>query len=70
MADQSLQFSIPEVYDSHLGPVMFDPYAENLARRLSGQVEGAVLEVACGTGILTRQSRKKGRQGVNFGLER
>jgi ubiquinone/menaquinone biosynthesis C-methylase UbiE len=45
--------SIPELYDRHLGPVLFEPYARDLAARLP---HGArrVLEIASGTGRLTR----------------
>ncbi len=45
--------SIPERYDRHLGPVLFEPYARDLAARLP---HGArrVLEIASGTGRLTR----------------
>ncbi len=47
--------SIPEVYDSHLGPLLFQFSALDLARRVGGALPGAgkVLEVACGTGIST-----------------
>ncbi len=46
--------SIPEFYDRCLGPVIFEPYARDLARRLP---RGArrVLELACGSGIVTRR---------------
>jgi len=47
--------SIPELYDRHLGPVIFQPFAEDLARRVKFVKPGTVLETACGTGILTRQ---------------
>jgi ubiquinone/menaquinone biosynthesis C-methylase UbiE len=48
--------SIPEIYDRHLGPVLCEPYARDLARRASDRFTGRrVLETACGTGILTRQ---------------
>jgi ubiquinone/menaquinone biosynthesis C-methylase UbiE len=45
--------SIPELYDRHLGPVLFEPYAKELASRIP---EGAkrVLELAAGTGRLTK----------------
>lgn len=45
--------SIPELYDRHLGPVLFEPYAIDLAHRIP---PGAtrVLEVAAGTGRVTR----------------
>jgi ubiquinone/menaquinone biosynthesis C-methylase UbiE len=47
--------SIPELYDRHLGPVIFEQYAEDLARRVKVVKPRMVLESACGTGILTRQ---------------
>jgi ubiquinone/menaquinone biosynthesis C-methylase UbiE len=50
--------SIPETYDRHLGPVIFEPYADDLTRRLSTPPRGDVLEVACGTGILTERLRR------------
>lgn len=50
--------SIPENYDRYLGPALFEPYASDLVARL-GVAEGAsVLEVACGTGIVTRLLRE------------
>jgi ubiquinone/menaquinone biosynthesis C-methylase UbiE len=46
--------SIPENYDRYLGPVIFDPYAKDLAKRL-GRSSGRVLETACGSGIVTKR---------------
>jgi SAM-dependent methyltransferase len=69
MADTSSQFagSIPELYDRCMGPVMFQPYAEDLSRRVAeGVADGAVLETACGTGILTRQLRERLPAGVRL----
>jgi hypothetical protein len=59
MAETHAQFtgSIPELYDRHLGPVIFEPYAIDLARRVAARATGPVLETACSTGILTRQLR-------------
>ena len=56
MTDTNARFvgSIPENYDRHLGPVLFEPYARDLARRLEVKDGARVLEVACGTGIVTR----------------
>jgi ubiquinone/menaquinone biosynthesis C-methylase UbiE len=51
--------SIPENYDRYLGPVMFDPYARDLVERLSVSKGAAVLELACGTGIVTRRLRNR-----------
>lgn len=45
--------SIPGFYDTHLSPLFFQYYAADLSRRVSVPDEGAVLEVACGTGIAT-----------------
>jgi ubiquinone/menaquinone biosynthesis C-methylase UbiE len=46
--------SVPELYERHLGPVLFEPYARDLARRVPAAAQ-SVLEIAAGTGRLTRQ---------------
>jgi ubiquinone/menaquinone biosynthesis C-methylase UbiE len=57
MANRDAVFagSIPATYDRYLGPLIFAPYAADLARRLAGMAEGHVLETATGTGIVTRE---------------
>ena len=57
--DEHTKFSgsIPAAYDRYLGPILFQPYAEDLAARLAVNETGSVLELACGTGILTRVLR-------------
>jgi len=47
--------SIPANYDRYLGPVIFDPYARDLAQRIRRSVPGHILETACGSGIATRR---------------
>ena len=47
--------SIPENCDQYLGPHIFEGYADDLARRISILNPGSVLELASGTGILTRK---------------
>jgi ubiquinone/menaquinone biosynthesis C-methylase UbiE len=61
MENKDVQFagSIPAAYDKYLGPLFFEPYAEDLAARLPASENGSVLEVACGTGILTRILRDR-----------
>jgi ubiquinone/menaquinone biosynthesis C-methylase UbiE len=61
MKDENAQFagSIPAAYDRYLGQVLFQPYAEDLAARLQVPESGSVLELACGTGIVTRELRKR-----------
>ncbi len=55
MADQDAHFvgSIPELYDRHMGPTLFEPYAVDLAQRLPPSAM-RVLEIAAGTGRVTR----------------
>jgi ubiquinone/menaquinone biosynthesis C-methylase UbiE len=54
VGDNLFAASIADLYDAVLGPFMFEPFAREMAGRLSG-LEGDVLEVAAGTGILTRE---------------
>ena len=46
---------IPAAYDRYLGPVIFEPYARDLARRVPIHENVRILETACGTGIVTRR---------------
>jgi len=45
--------SIPALYDRYLGPMLFEPYAEDIAGRLAKGAPRRVLETAAGTGIVT-----------------
>ena len=47
--------SIPELYERYMVPLIFLPYAQDMARRVSERSPGTVLEIAAGTGVLTRQ---------------
>jgi ubiquinone/menaquinone biosynthesis C-methylase UbiE len=53
-ADRTFQGSIPALYDQYLGPMIFAPYANDLASRLVDLRHGRVLETAAGTGTVTR----------------
>jgi SAM-dependent methyltransferase len=61
MTDPNARFvgSIPENYDRYLGPVLFEPCARDLAGRLRVGDGARVLEIACGTGIVTRRLRER-----------
>lgn len=50
---------IAENYDHYLGPAWFGPIAQDLARRLPADPGGDVLEVACGTGLMTGSLRHR-----------
>jgi ubiquinone/menaquinone biosynthesis C-methylase UbiE len=58
--------SIPENYDQYLGPVLFEPYAADLVGRLQVPEYASVLELACGTGIVTRQLRDRLKGGAKL----
>jgi ubiquinone/menaquinone biosynthesis C-methylase UbiE len=51
--DKLFAGSIPELYDRYLVPLIFEPYASDLATRIAGAVPRDVLETAAGTGVLT-----------------
>jgi ubiquinone/menaquinone biosynthesis C-methylase UbiE len=59
MSSQASQFvgSIPVNYDNGLGPHIFVDYAADLARRVAAAKPASVLEIAAGTGIVTRALR-------------
>ncbi len=56
MADTDKVFSgsIPALYESHLVPLIFEPYAADLKRRVASMSISRLLEVAAGTGVVTR----------------
>ena len=52
--DKVFAGSIPKLYDTYLVPLIFEPYAADLARRLRSRRLSRVLEIAAGTGVVTR----------------
>ncbi len=46
--------SMPDLYDAHLGPALFEPFGLHLAALAAALSPGTVLELAAGTGITTR----------------
>lgn len=52
--DKQFAGSIPHLYQTYMVPTIFAPYAEDLAGRLRGRDLARVLEVAAGTGVVTR----------------
>lgn len=53
-SDKVFTGSIAEVYDTHLVPLIFEQYAADLARRVSAIGPGTALEIAAGSGVVTR----------------
>ena len=52
--DKAFTGSIPQNYDRFLVPLIFMPYAQDLARRAAALKPAAVLETATGSGVVTR----------------
>lgn len=51
--DAAFAGSIPAIYEECLVPVLFAPFAEDLAARAAALGPGAVLELAAGTGVVS-----------------
>src|SRR5262245_40448032 len=46
--------SVPKFYERYLVPLIFEPYAADLVHRISSRGLSRVLEIAAGTGVVTR----------------
>ena len=53
--DAAFSGSVPAAYDRYLVPLLFEPYADDLARRAARLGAANILEVAAGTGVVTRR---------------
>jgi SAM-dependent methyltransferase len=53
-ADKIFTGSIPKLYEAYLVPLIFEPYAEDLVNRLASRSISQILEIAAGTGVVTR----------------
>ena len=53
--DRSFAGSIPQLYEQYFVPLIFEPYATDLAGRVARLGPSRVLEIAAGTGVVTRQ---------------
>ena len=62
--DKTFSGSIPALYDQYLGPLIFEPYAADLAERVAKIGAKNLLEVAAGTGIATRALARSLPKGV------
>jgi ubiquinone/menaquinone biosynthesis C-methylase UbiE len=53
--DTAFTGSVAECYEAYMVPLIFEPYAIDLARRVADATPRRVLELAAGTGVVTRQ---------------
>jgi SAM-dependent methyltransferase len=54
-SDKVFAGSIPKLYEKYLVPMIFEPYAVDLVNRLASRSVTRVLEIAAGTGVVTRK---------------
>jgi ubiquinone/menaquinone biosynthesis C-methylase UbiE len=64
--DKVFSGSIPENYDRYMVPLIFEPFAADIARRAASLSPGAVLEIAAGTGVVTRALAPKLSAGASY----
>lgn len=53
--DRKFTGYIPDVYENYFVPLLFAPYATDLAQRVVATQPEHVLEIAAGTGVVTRE---------------
>ncbi|TPQ26369.1 SAM-dependent methyltransferase [Bradyrhizobium guangdongense] len=53
-SDKVFAGSVPENYDRYMVPLIFQGYADDMARRVAARTPKAVLETAAGSGAVTR----------------
>jgi len=65
-ADKVFAGSIPELYDIYLVPLIFASYATDLAQRVAARQPNRVLEIAAGTGAVTRAMASELAPGIDI----
>src|SRR3954462_14914787 len=53
--DSVFHGSIPEMYEAYMVPLIFEPYAPDIVDRVAALNPSTVLELAAGTGVVTRE---------------
>lgn len=56
--EEGVPQSLGERYERYLAPVLFEPWAADLVARAAPQPDERILDVACGTGVVTREARR------------
>ena len=64
-----LDGSSPELYQRYLVPAITTKWAEDLVDRARPRADESVLDIACGTGVVTRLANKRMARGRVVGLD-
>ena len=64
--DKVFAGSIPKLYEAYLVPLIFEPYAADLVDRLASKSLTRALEIAAGTGVVTRKLASVLPDGVSI----
>lgn len=64
--DKVFAGSIPKVYDEYLVPLIFSVYADDIARRIAARSPSVLLEIAAGTGAVTRAVAAALPRGIRY----
>ncbi len=64
--DKVFSGSIPRLYETYLVPLIFDPYATDLKKRVASMNVSRILEVAAGTGVVTRALAAVANEGASI----
>src|SRR6476659_7159951 len=64
--DKVFAGSIPENYDRYMVPLIFEPYAADIAQRAASLSPSAVFETAAGSGVVTRALAPRLSPGARY----
>src|SRR6188472_3705350 len=64
--DKVFSGSVPENYDRYMVPLIFQPYAADIVRRATSLSPSTVLEIAAGSGVVTRALAPKLSPGARY----
>jgi trans-aconitate methyltransferase len=64
--DKVFTGSIPKLYEEYLVPLIFESYAVDLVNRVPSLSLARVLEIAAGTGVVTRKLASVLPEGVSI----
>jgi SAM-dependent methyltransferase len=64
--DRVFAGSVPRLYETYLVPLIFEPYAADLKARVAALNASSILEIAAGTGVVTRALASIPKDGLSI----